>query len=60
MTYSPVGGHHEGLEDARCWMVLSSIWPQQPQAPCEGYEPWHFLYFFPLPHGQGAFRPTPE
>src|SRR5882762_3745339 len=20
--------------------------------------PWHFLYFFPLPHGQGSFRPT--
>src|SRR5690606_4554671 len=20
--------------------------------------PWHFLSFFPLPHGQGAFRPT--
>ena len=21
------------------------------------YFPWHFLYFFPLPHGQGSFRP---
>ena len=21
------------------------------------YAPWHFLYFFPLPHGQGSFRP---
>ena len=20
--------------------------------------PWHFLYFFPLPHGHGSFRPT--
>jgi len=20
--------------------------------------PWHFFYFFPLPHGQGSFRPT--
>src|SRR5262245_65854888 len=20
--------------------------------------PWHFLYFWPLPHGQGSFRPT--
>src|SRR5580693_9465433 len=20
--------------------------------------PWHFLYFFPLPHGQGSLRPT--
>ena len=19
---------------------------------------WHFLYFFPLPHHQGAFRPS--
>src|SRR3954471_16428758 len=23
-------------------------------APC----PWHFLYFFPLPHGHGSLRPT--
>ena len=22
------------------------------------YLPQHFLYFFPLPHGQGSFRPT--
>jgi hypothetical protein len=22
------------------------------------YAPWHFLYFFPLPHGQGSLRPT--
>ena len=22
------------------------------------YAPWHFLYFFPLPQGQGSFRPT--
>ena len=21
--------------------------------------PWHFLNFFPLPHGQGSLRPTP-
>src|SRR5262245_26259993 len=20
--------------------------------------PWHFLYFFPLPHGHGSFLPT--
>src|ERR1700736_1433685 len=20
--------------------------------------PWHFLYFLPLPHGHGSFRPT--
>jgi len=27
----------------------------------EGYAaaPWHFLYFFPLPHGHGSLRPTP-
>jgi len=23
-----------------------------------GRQPQHFLNFFPLPHGQGAFRPT--
>src|SRR6185436_16556945 len=23
-----------------------------------GHEPWHFLYFLPLPHGQGSFLPT--
>jgi len=22
-----------------------------------GYRPWHFLYFFPLPHQQGSFLP---
>ena len=22
------------------------------------YVPWHFLYFFPLPQGQGSLRPT--
>ena len=22
------------------------------------YFPWHFLYFLPLPHGHGSFRPT--
>ena len=22
------------------------------------YAPWHLLYFFPLPQGQGSFRPT--
>ena len=22
------------------------------------YFPWHCLYFFPLPHGQGSFLPT--
>src|SRR5665213_587848 len=23
-----------------------------------GYAPWHFLYFLPLPQGQGSLRPT--
>src|ERR1039458_7337197 len=22
------------------------------------YAPWHFLYFFPLPHGHGSLRPV--
>src|SRR4029077_10197190 len=22
------------------------------------FAPWHFLYFRPLPHGHGSFRPT--
>jgi hypothetical protein len=22
------------------------------------FMPWHFLYFFPLPHGHGSFLPT--
>jgi hypothetical protein len=22
------------------------------------YTPWHFLYFFPLPRGQGSLRPV--
>jgi hypothetical protein len=30
-------------------------------APCYSmfsFAPWHFLYFLPLPHGQGSLRPT--
>ncbi|MEN9467251.1 MAG: hypothetical protein RL081_1252, partial [Pseudomonadota bacterium] len=28
------------------------------QAQCAAhYAPWHFLYFLPLPHGQGSLRP---
>src|SRR5262245_24436808 len=26
--------------------------------PCQAPAPWHFLYFLPLPQGQGSFRPT--
>src|SRR5579872_5143945 len=29
-----------------------------PIASSPSLAPWHFLYFFPLPHGQGSFRPT--
>src|SRR5207249_4821782 len=25
---------------------------------CPTHAPWHFLYFFPDPQGQGSFRPT--
>src|SRR5262249_16789371 len=25
---------------------------------CHAAAPWHFLYFLPLPHGHGSFRPT--
>src|SRR3984893_7585222 len=25
---------------------------------CYAAAPWHFLYFFPEPHGQGSLRPT--
>src|SRR5262249_2132744 len=25
---------------------------------CHAAAPWHFLYFFPLPHGHGSFLPT--
>jgi hypothetical protein len=24
----------------------------------DSFTPWHFLYFFPLPHGHGSLRPT--
>jgi RNA polymerase sigma factor (sigma-70 family) len=33
----------------------------RPDAPRDGdypHGPWHFLNFFPLPHGHGSFRPT--
>ena len=26
--------------------------------PAHHFAPWHFLYFFPLPQGQGSLRPT--
>src|SRR6266516_290994 len=26
--------------------------------PYLAYAPWHFLYFLPLPQGQGSLRPT--
>src|SRR5687767_15578824 len=31
-----------------------------PDDPPHGHAavPWHFLYFFPEPHGQGSLRPT--
>src|SRR5882762_10233609 len=31
-----------------------SLIPLSPHAAA----PWHFLYFFPLPQGQGSLRPT--
>src|SRR5688572_29049942 len=33
-----------------------AVFSSMSQAP--GVAPWHFLYFLPLPHGQGSFRPT--
>src|SRR2546430_1141308 len=27
-------------------------------SPVDPFRPQHFLYFFPLPHGQGSFLPT--
>ena len=51
-----------GIEDTECrqppipWgmaAVSGSIRGRNCQAP-----PWQFLYFFPLPHGQGSLRPT--
>src|SRR5512146_2242312 len=34
--------------------------PRDPQPRDRLYAaaPWHFLYFFPDPHGQGSLRPT--
>lgn len=30
----------------------------RPPHPPRLYEPWHFLYFLPEPHGHGSFLPT--
>ena len=35
---------------------LAQIQPQTRHA--QASLPWQFLYFFPLPHGQGSLRPT--
>src|SRR5262249_9047507 len=32
--------------------------PRRRSHPGHAAAPWHFLYFFPLPHGQGSLRPT--
>ncbi len=39
---------------------LKFLFERRSQNACQPrlYPPWHFLYFFPLPHGQGSFRPT--
>lgn len=36
-------------------MILSAGWSWAERA---AYFPQQCLYFFPLPHGQGSFRPT--
>ena len=33
-------------------------WHQPAWRSTHAAAPWHFLYFFPLPHGHGSFRPT--
>ena len=30
----------------------------RPSSAEPSHTPWHFLYFFPLPQGQGSLRPT--
>ena len=39
---------------------IRSVFPCGPCLPASAsaLAPWHFLYFLPLPHGQGSLRPT--
>jgi hypothetical protein len=40
--------------------VVSTLGPTSPPSVDQGHPPfgrWHFLYFFPLPHGHGSLRP---
>ena len=37
--------------------MLPQPWPSGTLA-LVVHAPWHFLYFFPLPHGHGSLRPT--
>jgi hypothetical protein len=42
---------------ARVLSALSGV-SASAERPAQAPTPWHFLYFFPLPQGQGSFRPT--
>ena len=46
--------------DAKRWRDLNgqiNAWERERRSESL-YTPWHFLYFFPLPQGQGSLRPT--
>ena len=42
-----------------CWLEQRSCWFSDRPIQCKlAAAPQHFLNLFPLPHGQGALRPT--
>ena len=55
-------GQHLGLlrhqQDVVEGQRFGQLVRQASHAPRRQFVPWHFLYFLPLPQGQGSLRPT--
>src|ERR1019366_2262111 len=40
------------------YLIFSTSGPKTGRTATRAYAPWHFLYFLPLPQGQGSLRPV--
>jgi hypothetical protein len=46
-------------DDAQTWQRSTDSGIKPPlHKTNQAFRPWHFLYFFPEPHGHGSLRPT--
>src|SRR4029453_7245766 len=50
--------YRSSVERRMALMMDHERWVPSPGDACSSTGRWHFLYFFPLPHQQGAFRPS--